>query len=70
MKDSRMSYRYYFSNRDGVDWVEFHTGWDTEEVRAGMSLNKAISMDVAGVKLSKWFRACEYDIDTHELQRA
>ena len=67
---AKQYYSYHIVNRkkDERLWLEYHTGTDRKEVRAGKSLNHA--MLPTSPTFQTTFEAWEFEIDLYELERA
>ena len=67
---AKQYYSYHIVNRkkDERLWLEYHTGSDRKEVRAGESLNHA--MLLSSPTFQTTFEAWEFEIDLYELERA
>jgi hypothetical protein len=71
-----MYYRYLtVRQRKGMgkpkgSWIEFHLGWDKEEVKNGGSLSRAIWLGANSYAIGDFLKQCEEDIDLHDMQRA
>lgn len=76
MSKDRMYYRYLtVRQRKGMGKpkgfsMEFHLGWDKEEVKNGESLSRAIWLGANSYAIGEFFKRCEEDIDQYQMRRA